>query len=172
MKSVELEINGVTITAHSDGSISKPNNRFKDKRIQRTFGTRGGEGYMSVFIGNKNYLVHRVIAQSLLDDFLDYPQVDHIDTNKANNDISNLRMATGLYNSHAGHTKRDNCSSKYIGVAWATKSKKWTAKCMINYKSKFIGYFDSEREAAIARDAYHFSRGMPEEGLNFPENYR
>jgi hypothetical protein len=42
---------------------------------------------------------------------------------------------------------------------------------MINYNHKHIGYFDDERDAAIARDAYAFSRGAPLEGLNFPENY-
>ena len=42
---------------------------------------------------------------------------------------------------------------------------------MIDRKRKSLGYFESERDAAIARDAYVFSQGVPLEGLNFPENY-
>jgi hypothetical protein len=167
MKSVELEINGVTITAHSDGSITKP---FHGK-AKRTLGSKNGRGYISVGIGGRSFLVHRIIAQAFLSAFPDYPQVDHIDADKTNNDIVNLRMSTGLYNSHAGQVKRKNCSSKYIGVTWDKKCKRWMAKCMIKYKLKFIGYFDSEREAAVARDAYHYLHGLPKEGLNFPEHY-
>ena len=167
MKSKKLTINNVEITVHSDGSITKP---FYG-RPKRTFGGDKGKGYLSVRIGSKKYLVHRVIALAFLDDFYDLPDVDHIDNNGTNNDISNLRMATHLDNCNAGRKKRKGCSSQYFGVCLPKGSKKWQAQCGINGKTKHLGFFDNERDAAIARDAYAFSKGLQIEGLNFPENY-
>ena len=171
MKSVELKINGVNITVHSDNSISKPNHRFKDKRIQRTFGTKHHSGYMVIKIGGKVFKMHRVIAQAFLPDFHDFPQVDHIDGNRSNNNINNLRMVTNQQNSQAHNSKTKGCSSEYRGVCWHKRYKKWIARCKTDENPKHLGYFDDEREAAITRDTYAYSQGFPLEGLNFPENY-
>lgn len=171
MKLKQITVNNIEIVVHSDGSISKPDNRFKDKRIQRTFGYKDGNGYMLVSVGYKMFQMHRIVAQALLSDFLDYPEVDHIDGNKANNDISNLRMATSQFQKWAYRAKSKGCSSQYRGVTWNKQHKKWRARCKINGKFKHLGSFDDERDAAIARDAYVFSQGFPREGLNFPENY-
>jgi hypothetical protein len=171
MKSKTITVNNMEVVVHSDGSISKLDNRFKDKRIQRTFGYKDAYGYMLVGIGYKMFKMHRIVAQALLSDFLDYPEVDHIDGNKANNDISNLRMATSQFQTWAYRAKSKGCYSQYRGVTWHKRNKKWFAQCTINGKLTNIGSFDDERDAAIARDAYAFSQGFPKEGLNFPENY-
>ena len=115
--------------------------------------------------------MHRIIAEAFLDDFLDLPQVDHIDGDGANNDVSNLRMATSKQNHRAHQRKPKGCSSQYRGVCRRKGAKKWMARCKIDGKTKNLGYFDDERDAAIARDTYAFSWGFPLEGLNFPENY-
>ena len=167
MKSKTITVNDIEITVHSDGSITKP---FRS-RTKRTFGGRHSYGYMRVKIGSKVIRLHRLIAQAFLPDFFDFPQVDHIDGNKANNDISNLRMATSASNHQAYKTKSKGCTSQYRGVSWNKRDKKWYASCMINFNPKHIGCFDNEHDAAIARDAYVFSQGVPREGLNFPENY-
>ena len=171
MKSKQITVNDIEIVVHSDGSISKPNNRFKDKRIQRTFGSKTRLGYMMVWVGDKSGSVHRLIAQAFLPDFNDFPEVDHIDGNGTNNDVSNLRMRTSSKNKQGHLDKPKGCSSQYRGVCWCKRRKKWGASCMIDRKRKSLGYFESERDAAIARDAYVFSQGVPLEGLNFPENY-
>jgi hypothetical protein len=80
-------------------------------------------------------------------------------------------MVTHQQNSQAKKRKSKGCSSKYRGVGWHRGGKRWTAYCKIDGKLKFIGNFDSERESAVARDAYHCLRGLPKEGLNFPEHY-
>jgi outer membrane protein assembly factor BamD (BamD/ComL family) len=41
-------------------------------------------------------------------------------------------------------------SSKYKGVAWHKRHKKWNAQIQINGKQKHLGYFTSEEEAALA----------------------
>ena len=166
MKSKQTTVNNIEITVHSDGSITKP---FYS-RTKRTFGSTRGQ-YLQVGIGGKMFLMHRIIAEAFLGDFYSLPQVDHIDNNGTNNDISNLRMATCQFNSHAGRRKAKGCSSQYRGVSWEKNCKKWRAQCMVDGKKKNLGSFDDEREAAIARDSYAYSQGFPLEGLNFPENY-
>jgi hypothetical protein len=166
MTSKNITVNGIDITVHSDGSITKP---FYGK-AKRTFGsTRGKDGYRQICVGGKQYLAHRLIAQGFLPDFLDLPQVDHIDNDGSNNVPSNLRMATNGDNLRARQSKRKGCSSQYRGVGWKKQRGKWQAQCTVNYKPKNLGYFDSERDAAIARDTYAFSQGFDLEGLNFPD---
>ena len=166
MKSKTITVNDIEIVVHPDGSITKP---FYN-RTKRTFGCKV-KGYMRTKIACRTYSVHRLITQAFLPDHSEDLQVDHIDGNKAHNDISNLRMGTRGENLRAHVTKPEGCSSQYRGVCWHSRSKKWIANCMINYNHKHVGYFDDERDAAIARDAYAFSQGAPLEGLNFPENY-
>ena len=170
MESKQITFNDIKITVHSDGSISKPNNKFKDKRIQRTFGTNSN-GYMGVKVGKTIPRIHRLVAQAFLSDFNSLLDVDHIDGNRSNNNLSNLRMSTRVENTQAHQTKRGGCSSQYRGVCWCKRAKKWIANCMVNYKKMHIGYFDKELDAAISRDKYVISQGFPLEGLNFPENY-
>jgi hypothetical protein len=50
-------------------------------------------GYMEVFIG-KSVLVHRLVAIHFIDNPENKPCVDHIDFDKTNNNVSNLRWVT------------------------------------------------------------------------------
>ena len=167
MKSKTITVNDIEITVHSDGSITKPFH----SRTKRTFGSKHSGCYMRTRIAGRDYLVHRLITQAFLPDHSEELQVDHIDGKGTNNDISNLRMASDLFQKRAHKAKSEGCSSQYRGVCWHKRAKKWLACCRINYKGIHIGYFDVERDAAIARDTYAFSKGFPLEGLNFPENY-
>ena len=80
-------------------------------------------------------------------------KVDHIDGDELNNQRCNLRYCTHRENCrNAKH--RINCSSKYKGVFWDVKMKKWRSCIRINGKSNHLGFFDNEEDAARAyRDA-------------------
>jgi hypothetical protein len=77
--------------------------------------------------------------------------IDHIDRNKLNNRISNLREATQQENMR-NYTKQPNKSSRYLGVSWHKVRKKWQAKILLNNGPKYLGIFTSEEEAALAYD--------------------
>lgn len=79
-------------------------------------------------------------------------EIDHINGDRADNRLENLREATRRENmrnlrSVAGST------SKYIGVSWHKASKRWIAQVTVNGKGKYLGVFNCEIEAAKAYDA-------------------
>ena len=59
-----------------------------------TFGSKLGDGYMQVQIDKKRYMVHRLVAETFLQNLEGKPQVDHKDRNRSNNCVENLRWAT------------------------------------------------------------------------------
>ena len=102
----------------------------------------------------KRFRVHQLVAQEFLDrpDLGQALRVDHIDRNRVNNQVSNLRYATDSQNG-ANRTKKANTSSTYRGVCWDSTRKKWRVDIMQNYRRNHIGYYDDEREAARAYNA-------------------
>ncbi len=70
--------------------------------------------------------------------------IDHIDGDVWNNQRENLRRVTIRENCMNYHY---NKHSKYPGVTWHKRHKKWMARIQINGKRKYLGYSDSEEEA-------------------------
>jgi hypothetical protein len=110
------------------------------------------------------FLMHRQIIKAADDMF-----VDHINHNGLDNRKANLRLASIAQNNrHRRITKKINSHSKYRGVTWCRKKKCWLAQIKINRKTKHIGYFHNELQAAKAYDnaakKYHKEFAVP----NFP----
>jgi hypothetical protein len=82
--------------------------------------------------------------------------VDHKDHNTLNNQKANLRVCTFSENMRNSR-KLGNFSSKYKGVSWNKRCKKWTAQIILtgifdqHYK-QHLGYFYEEEKAALAYD--------------------
>lgn len=74
--------------------------------------------------------------------------IDHIDGNKLDNRKVNLRPATHSQNS-MNKKPQANAKSKYKGVSWRGDGR-WRARIMANGRSRHIGNFTSEVEAARA----------------------
>ena len=80
--------------------------------------------------------------------------IDHIDRNPHNNTKANLRRSTPVKNSQNRTKTKIPTSSRYIGVSFSKERKKWKACLHLNGKNIFIGWFDTEKEAALKRDFY------------------
>lgn len=94
---------------------------------------------------------------------------DHINQNGLDNKKKNLRNVTHMENVRNSASRGGN--SKYKGVCWHKRWKRWQANICVNYKRTFLGYFDSEKEAAIAYDDAAFERFGVYGHLNFPERF-
>lgn len=120
-------------------------------------GKNAGAGYLAVclcYTKTQRYkYIHRLISEQFDPNFDLEKEVNHKDGNKLNNIMSNLECITTRQNSHhAIKTKLHlpNKSSLYMGVCWMTGKSKWLASMHINKKSKHIGAFSTEIEAAEA----------------------
>lgn len=77
--------------------------------------------------------------------------IDHKDNYGLNNQKNNLRFCT---NSENQKNKRASGVSKYLGVSWHKRTKKWLAHICIDKKQKHLGLFVEEKEAAICYNKY------------------
>lgn len=94
----------------------------------------------------KTRLVHQLVAESFLGHISNGLKlvIDHIDDNYLNNKVDNLQIVTQRFNARKTQG-RD--SSKYKGVHWCKRSKKWRATIRINKNKKHLGLFICELEA-------------------------
>ena len=76
-------------------------------------------------------------------------QIDHINHDKADNRIENLREATNQQNQF-NKPKSKYSKSNYKGISFHKKSNKWLAQININKVNTYLGIFDTEEEAALA----------------------
>ena len=106
-------------------------------------------GYRRIRLRDKFYRAHRL---AFLMTFGNLPKmIDHINHDKVDNRIVNLRSCTSRQNNiNRGPGK--NSSSRYKGVSWDKSRGKWQANIRIDGKSKSLGYFQDEKEAAETYD--------------------
>lgn len=112
-------------------------------------------GYLSVSLTKDKKVKPTYIHQLVAIHFLNHiPNgfkyvIDHINGDKTNNTLSNLRIVSNRDNSTICYRKdKINFTSKYIGVSWKKEVTKWRAQIRINGVKKHLGYFDNELEAA------------------------
>lgn len=80
-------------------------------------------------------------------------QGDHIDRDRLNCRMGNLRVATHLQN-HQNMPSVSGSSSRHRGVCWHGPTGKWMARIKVGGKSQYLGVFTGELEAArVAKDA-------------------
>lgn len=105
------------------------------------------DGYVYGHVpGKNNVIMHRFLMNAKTNEI-----IDHINGNKLDNRLSNLRISNPTLNGH-NKTKKQNASSKYLGVSYIISKKRFKAVITKDKKQYFIGTFVSEEDAAKARD--------------------
>ena len=97
-----------------------------------------------------NKSVHNLVAEYFIANPYNKPFVDHINNNKLDNNVRNLRYVTNQEN-QMNSKLRSNNSTNYKGVYYYKKSKKWEVKIGNNGKLLHLGYFDNIEDAINAR---------------------
>jgi hypothetical protein len=133
---------------YRDGNLywkSRPSNNVD---TTKPAGSINRNGYVNIKINRIQHKAHRLVFL-MFHDYLP-TEIDHIDGNKANNSIENLRVATSSQNNHNKRKVKNNTSG-LKGVDFRKAHGKWRARIVTNGKQKHLGYFGSAEEA---HDAY------------------
>lgn len=114
-------------------------------------GSLDGHGYLQIKLQSRHYQAHRL---AWLYVYGEWPKlsIDHINRNRADNRISNLRDVSHKQNLQ-NTSKYSNNTSGHPGVSWNKRDSKWQAQIMHNYKHIYLGYFSILEEAIAARKA-------------------
>ena len=132
--------------------IWKPRTRGDTRWNIRFAGKRAGcldpiKGYRTLSLNGVSYHEHRLVWM-LVNRTTPPVMIDHVDGDRTNNRIENLRAATcsqNLANSRAvwGVSGRR-------GVHWKRREKRWAAQIMVRGKKHYLGLFRDKEEAAAA----------------------
>lgn len=105
------------------------------------------EGYVIIKIHGKAHRGHKVVWEMMYGGIPDGYFVDHIDRNRANNNIDNLRLVTHAVNCR-NRTKQSNCKSGATGVSKVCNSNGtfyWAATWRDSTGKKRIKYFSIKK---------------------------
>lgn len=138
--------------------ITRVNNLFYyndghlyNKKNNKRLGTLNRDGYIHIGLDYKYYKEHRLIF--LIHHGYLPKIIDHIDGNKQNNKIENLRPCTKSQNClNAKNKKHSKCG--YKGVSYEKRYNTWVASITIDGKRKYIGSYKDPVYAAFAYNQY------------------
>jgi len=119
-------------------------------------------GYMQINIGNRNYKCHRL---AWFYEYGEWPeQIDHINHERSDNRLSNLRNVT--HSENMKNKSKYKCNKSGVtGVCYHKRTGKWQARINLNGKEVYLGLFKTIKEASSARDGalilygYHQNHG-------------
>jgi hypothetical protein len=128
-------------------------------RRSPVLGSLNGSGYIATSFRNRNHKVHRLIWIYHYGNIPSGKVVDHINHNRSDNRIENLRLVT----------HQDNCKnrrhltktlSNTIGVYYRKKEDKWIAMIGLNNQVYYLGIFKTKGEAVLARQRAEVEYGF------------
>lgn len=141
---------------------------FWKKRMSRRVsigdeaGCRRYDGYTLLKIRGESHRVHRLIFlmhHGYMPHF-----IDHINGNRSDNRIENLRACSPLQNARNRCTQTVN-KAGFRGIRWVPEKKKFKARICVDRKQIHLGYYVTKEEAAAAYDSaairYHGEFASP-----------
>jgi hypothetical protein len=125
---------------YEDGQLFWIRSR-KGCSLLKPAGFRKPDGYIQIGVDYKYHYAHRIIFEMFNYEIPEGMQVDHIDRNRLNNRLENLRLATN----------QENQRNKYAkGFTWNKRFNAFQAQIMVNKKNKNLGYYKTQEEARAA----------------------
>ena len=120
-------------------------------RVGEVVGSFTRQGYLHVKVKSILYRLHRLAW------FIHYgkwpnDQLDHINRDRTDNRIANLREVDNAEN-NKNKSMPTNNTSGVIGVYWHSRLEKWQSSIMVSQKQIHLGFFDTFEEAVATRKA-------------------
>jgi HNH endonuclease len=138
------------------------------RRMDRPAGSMqsGGYRHIRITIDGKSldFFSHR-LAWLYVYGVWPKSHLDHIDRNRSNNRLSNLREVNASENNY-NVSKQKDCSSQFIGVSWNNRDRLWISTIRRDGIRNGLGYFKCEKEAAMAYNRAALERDPKYHTLN------
>jgi hypothetical protein len=119
-------------------------------KVENEAGRLNKRGYRVIGFDNTQYLAHRLAWSWYYGEDPADLQIDHIDKDKSNNEINNLRLASSSQNKRNTNIWCNNTSGT-IGVSFDIRDKKWRVTIQINGERIQVGRFIHKADAINAR---------------------
>ena len=136
---------------HATGIFTRRVSVASNARAGDVAGSPNGDGYLYICIYSRLHRAHRLAWLYVYGTWPE-DQLDHINRNRSDNRISNLRAVTNKQNMQNAGKRRDNTSG-YQGVSWHKHGSKWQVGIVHNQKRMHLGLFDDLEAAIAARKA-------------------
>jgi hypothetical protein len=120
--------------------------------------------YFTVQLKTRKYMAHRVVWAMHNGAWPD-GEIDHINHNRQDNRIQNLRVVSRLENCHNLSKRHDNTTG-VTGVYWDKNHEKWYAQIRLGSKTKHLGRYHDKSEAIAARRAAELHLGYHKNHCN------
>ena len=130
-----------------------PNPRAKVGGIA---GTINAAGYRDIRLHKKQIYAHRAVF--LIHHGYVPERLDHINGDKADNRIENLRPASASENGY-NRKRRSDTAAKAKNITWCKKDRRWLVRVNANGSAVYVGSFsaldEAKSAATAARIQYH-----------------
>ena len=142
--------------------IARWDKAFNAQFAGRECGSIDHHGYRTIGFTHEGKLkrlkAHR-LAWLIVHGKLPDGEIDHINRNRADNRISNLRDVPSAIN-HRNLTMLRNNKSGVTGVCWHKTNGKWQARVKIDGRYRYVGLFTCIHEASAAVKAFRAKHGF------------
>lgn len=138
------QIRNLFDVSSSDGALIRRQRHGRFAAGARA-GTAHVHGYIQISINGRFYLAHRLVWLHVHGKW-PLGELDHINGNKSDNRIENLRDVSRATNMENVRRPRTNNSSGYLGVS-LDRAGFWAAKINVSRKTIYLGRYASPERA-------------------------
>ena len=149
MKNITVETVRAVLDYEPDTGIFRWRVSCGNVKAGAAAGSVRSDGYAVIKINGMQFMAHR-LAWLYTHGVMPQDQIDHLNGDKRDNRIANLRDVSQFTNQQNQTRPRTDNISGYRGVSWERGNKRWRAQIRANGRLQYLGYFDCAKEAHAA----------------------
>jgi hypothetical protein len=116
--------------------------------VGRVAGTRLDSGYSRIHVAGHYVYAHRLAFAFVHGRWS--VSVTPLDGDRTNNRAANLRESTAQQRNWSARKTVADTTSRFKGVYWCRRKRKWHARIRVGPSTKHLGFFDVEEAAGAA----------------------